>query len=292
MATVLRALDPDQLRAFVSVADSGGFTAAARLLNRTQSAVSMQIRRLEETTGAALFDRGGRKVRMTRDGETFLAYARRLILLNDEALTAVKRGRVEGAVRLGCMDDYATRVLPPILAQFAADHPAVSVEVHTGLTAHMVKQLGERFDLVLAMHAAGTHPTGTGRGQVVRRERPVWAASRHHAIADPVPLALSLDGCMFREWAIAAMDAAGRKWRLAYMSPSHAAVEAAVAAGLAVSVFKAGTVAHGLRLLRPRDGFKRLPAVDIVLHRAPEIRNQAAARLGDVLGDALRDGSA
>jgi DNA-binding transcriptional LysR family regulator len=116
---------------------------------------------------------------------------------------------------------------------------------------------------------------GIGRGQVVRRERPVWAASRHHAIADPVPLALSLDGCMFREWAIAAMDAAGRKWRLAYMSPSHAAVEAAVAAGLAVSVFKAGTVAHGLRLLRPRDGFKRLPAVDIVLHRAPEIRNQA-----------------
>jgi DNA-binding transcriptional LysR family regulator len=287
MATVQRSLDPDQLRAFVSVADSGGFTAAARLLNRTQSAVSMQIRRLEDATGSELFDRGGRRVRITRDGEAFLAYARRLILLNDEALAAVRRERVEGAVRLGCMDDYATRVLPPILAQFAADHPAVSVEVHTGLTAHMLKQLGQRFDLVLAMHAAGT-----GRGQLVRRERPVWAASRHHAIGDPVPLALSLDGCMFREWAIAAMDAAGRKWRLAYMSPSHAAVEAAVAAGLAVSVFKAGTVARGLRVLRPRDGFRRLPIVDIVLHRAPDLRNRAAARLADMLGDTLRDGSA
>jgi DNA-binding transcriptional LysR family regulator len=126
----------------------------------------------------------------------------------------------------------------------------------------------------------------------VRRERPVWAASRHHALADPVPLALSLDGCMFREWAIAAMDAAGRKWRLAYMSPSHAAMEAAVAAGLAVSVFKAGTVAHGLRLLKPRDGFKRLPVVDIVLHRAPDLRNHAAARLAEMLGESLRDGSA
>jgi DNA-binding transcriptional LysR family regulator len=151
----------------------------------------------------------------------------------------------------------------------------------------MLKQLGARFDLLLAMHAGGT-----GRGQVVRRERPVWAASRHHAIAHPVPLALAPDGCMFREWAIAAMDAAGRKWRLAYMSPSHAAVEAAVAAGLAVSVFKAGTVAHGLRLLGARDGFRRLPAVDIVLHRAPDLRNLAAARLAEMLGDTLRDGSA
>jgi DNA-binding transcriptional LysR family regulator len=292
MATVLRSLDPDQLRAFVSVADSGGFTAAARRLNRTQSAVSMQIRRLEDATGSALFDRGGRRVRITRDGEAFLAYARRLILLNDEALAAVRRGRIEGAVRLGCMDDYATRVLPPLLAQFAADHPAVSVELHTGLTAHMLKQLGQRFDLVLAMHAAGQPLPGGGRGQVVRRERPVWAASRHHAIGDPVPLALSLDGCMFREWAIAAMDAAGRDWRLAYVSPSHAAVEAAVGAGIAVSVFKAGTVARGLRLLRPRDGFKRLPAVDIVLHRAPDLRNGAAARLAEMLGETLRDGSA
>ena len=287
MTAALRSLDPDQLRAFVSVVDSGGFTAAARLLNRTQSAVSMQIRRLEETTGSPLFDRGGRRVRITRDGEAFLAYARRLILLNDEALNAVKRGRVEGAVRLGCMDDYATRVLPPILAQFAADHPAVSVEVHTGLTAHMLKQLGPRFDLVLAMH-----PAGTGRGQLVRRERPVWAASRRHTIADPVPLALYPDGCLFREWALAALDASGRAWRLAFMSPSLGAVEAAVAAGLAVSVFKAGAMARALRVLSPRDGFRRLPMVDIVLHRAPDIRNRAAARLAEMLGDALRDGSA
>lgn len=282
-----RALDLDLLRAFLAVAENGGFTAAARLLNRTQSAISMQIRRLEETAGAVLFDRGRRTVRITRDGEALLGYARRMIALNDEALATVKRGQVEGAVRLGCMDDYATRVLPALLAQFAADHPQVAVEVHTGLTSELLKHLGSRFDLVLAMHAAGE-----GGGTPLRRERPVWATSRVSDAADrdPLPLALYPQGCMFRQWAMQSLDAGARRWTIAYMSPSLGAVEAAVASGLAVSVFKSGTVARSLRILTPRDGFRRLPNVDIALHRAPS-RNRAASRLGDVLTEQLRDGT-
>src|SRR5262245_18063543 len=123
--TMFPTIETDLLRAFVAVADSDGFTRAAAVLHRTQSAVSIQIKRLEESVASALFQRNGRSVHLTRDGEALLSYARRILSLNDEAFATISQTRVEGAVRLGCMDDYATMVLPEILARFAADSPRV-----------------------------------------------------------------------------------------------------------------------------------------------------------------------
>jgi DNA-binding transcriptional LysR family regulator len=278
-------IETDLLRAFVAVADSGGFTRAAAVLHRTQSAVSMQIKRLEESVASPLFQRNGRSIQLTRDGEALLSYARRILSLNDEAMAALTQTRVEGAVRLGCMDDYATAVLPEILARFAADQPRVYVEVHTGLTAHMLKHVGERYDLLLAMHRRGT-----GSGEVLREEPAVWGGSPTHDVGalDPLPLALAPQGCLFREWAIAALDRKGRRWRMAYMSPSMGAVDSAVASGLAVSVFKAGTLPKRLRALGAKDGLPPLPVAEISLHRAPRLTSRAATELGDFLVENLR----
>ena len=278
---------PDLLRAFVAVVDTGGFTRAASSLNRTQSAVSMQIKRLQTAIGRPLFDRRGRAVTLTRDGEALIGYARRILRLNDEALDAMVEQDVAGRVRLGAIDDYATVVLPPILARFAADHAKVDVELQTGLTAHLLERLGSRFDLVLGMQAAGQGAPG----ERIRRDTPVWAGSRSHAVHKraPLPLALYPRGCLFRDWALAALDRVGRTWRIAYMSPSLGAVEAAAAAGLAVTVVKSRTMPKTLRQLGPKDGLPKLPGVDIVLYRASGKLPKAATLLADYVRNVLRE---
>jgi len=277
-------LDPDLLRAFVAVADHGSFTRGAAALNRTQSAISMQIQRLEGTIGAAVLDRSRRGLRLTPAGEVLLGYARRILSVSAEAMGRLRDLQVEGVVRLGVMEDYGTRLVPPLLAGFAAAHPRIQVEMVTGLTTPMLPRLGERFDLVLAMHAAGD-----GGGTFLRREQAIWAAGRDVAAEEraPLPLALYPQGCLFRAWAMAALDAAGLPWRLAFVSHSLAAVTAIAAQGLAVTVVKAGLLPPELRRLGDRDGLPPLPEADIRLHRAPGL-----APAAELLARHLTDGLA
>ena len=232
-----------------------------------------------------MFQREGRQVRLTSAGESLVGYARRILALSDEAVGAVQQHEVASVVRLGCIDDYAMRFLPAILARFWRQHPAVLVEVETGLTARLLERIETDFDLVLAMH-----PAGLGRGTVIRRDLPVWAASPQHAVhrQDPLPLALFREGCLFRRWATSALDGVGRRWRCAYVSPSIATVEAAVETGLAVSVFKKSTVSPRLRRLGARDGFPRLPDVDITLHAPSRAVSRQASALADHLAHSLR----
>lgn len=277
-------LDPDLLRAFVAVADHGSFTRGAAALNRTQSAVSMQIQRLEGAVGAAVLDRSRRGLRLTPAGEVLLGYARRILSVSAEAMGRLRDLQVEGVVRLGVMEDYGTRLVPPLLAGFAAAHPRIQVEMVTGLTTPMLPRLGERFDLVLAMHAAGD-----GGGTFLRREQAVWAAGRDVAVEErtPLPLALYPQGCLFRAWAMASLDGAGQPWRLAFISHSLAAVTAIAAQGLAVTVVKAGLLPPELRRLSDRDGLPPLPEADIRLHRAPGL-----APAGELLARHLAAGLA
>jgi len=270
-------LDPALLKAFVSVADYRSFTRAATMLHRTQSAVSMQIKRLEERLGVELFVRTKAQVDLSASGEALLGYARRILLLNQEAVDRLREQKVEGLVRLGVMDDYGSLVLPPLLANFAGTYPAIHVEMETGLTAQMSQRLGEAFDLVIAMH-----PAGEGGGAFLRREQAVWACSAAEPIerVDPLPVALYPQGCLFRKWATEALDRSNRRWRLAFVSHSMAAVESIAAQGLAATVFKASTFPKKLRPLTERDGMPRLPAADIRLHRAPGI-SRAASLLAD-----------
>jgi DNA-binding transcriptional LysR family regulator len=275
-------LDPDLLRAFVAVAEHRSFTRAAVMLNRTQSAVSMQIKRLEDRLGAELFNRTKANVDLSAAGEGLLGYARRILSLNEEAFGRLAERKVEGVVRLGVMDDYGTHVVPQLLASFLAGYPRIHVEMETGLTSSMPARLGEAYDLVIAMH-----PEAHGDGELLRREQAVWATSASHAVEqqEPLPVALYPQGCLFRKWAIDALDAARRPWRLAFVSHSLAAVEAIAAQGLAVTVVKAGTFPPKLRLLGDHEGMPRLPAADVCLHRATNLSPAAA-----LLADHLRTG--
>jgi DNA-binding transcriptional LysR family regulator len=275
-------LDPELLKAFVAVADHRSFTRAAVMLNRTQSAVSMQIKRLEDRLGTELFNRTKANVDLSASGEGLLGYARRILMLNDEAIGRLAERKVEGVVRLGVMDDYGTFIVPPLLASFLAGYPKIHVEMETGLTSSMPARLGEAYDLVIAMH-----PEGRGEGEFLRREQAVWAAGASQAVEkqEPLPVALYPQGCLFRKWAIEALDAAKRPWRLAFVSHSLAAVESVAAQGLAVTVVKAGTFPPKLRLLSDRDGMPRLPAADICLHRAASL-----SQAGMLLADHLRTG--
>ena len=239
-------LDPDLLMAFVAVAEQRSFTRAAVLLNRTQSAVSMQIKRLEDRLDVELFNRTKANVDLSPAGEGLLGYARRILALNDEAVGRLAERKVEGVVRLGVMDDYGTCIVPPLLASFLAGYPRIHVEMETGLTSSMPARLGEAYDLVIAMH-----PEGRGEGEFLRREQAIWATSTSQAVEqqEPLPVALYPQGCLFRKWAIEALDAAKRPWRLAFVSHSLAAVESVVAQGLAVTVVKTGTFPPRLRPL-------------------------------------------
>lgn len=276
----LPVLDPDLLKAFVAVADQRSFTRAAATLNRTQSAVSMQIKRLEDRLGVELFRRTKVNVDLSSAGEGLLGYARRILTLNDEAVGRLREHKVEGMVRLGVMDDYGTFVVPPLLASFVAGYPRIHIEMETGLTSSMPARLGEAYDLVIAMH-----PQGRGEGEFLRREQAVWATGASQLVEDqkPLPVALYPQGCLFRKWAMEALDAAKRPWRLAFVSHSLAAVEAIAAQGLAVTVVKTGTFPPRLRPLSDRDGMPPLPAADIRLHRAANL-----SRAGALLAEHLR----
>jgi DNA-binding transcriptional LysR family regulator len=276
----ITALDPELLQAFVAVADQRSFTRAAVALNRTQSAVSQQIKRLEERVGAELFHRTKAHVELSSAGEGLLGYARRILTLNDEAVARLHEHKVEGVVRLGVMDDYGTAILPPLLASFLTSYPLIHVEMETGLTSAMPARLGEAYDLVIAMH-----PAGRGEGEFLCREQAVWATSAEHPVEeqDPLPVALYPQGCLFRKWAMEALDTAKRRWRLAFVGHGVAAVEAITAQGLAVTVVKRGTFPSRLRALSGREGMPPLPAADICLHRATKL-----SRAGTLLADHLR----
>ncbi|MEJ8570071.1 LysR substrate-binding domain-containing protein [Microbaculum marinum] len=279
-----RNIDTDLLRTFIAVVDQDGFIRAGQALGRSQSAVSMQMRRLEEAVGSALFRRAGRKMQLTPAGETLLGYARRLVALHDEALDVVQDRQVSGSVSLAVMGDYATNVLPNVLATFIEQYPDIAVDVTTGFSYELIHHLGERFELVLSTQAEGAR-----KGEVLRSEPTRWAfaADRELPGGEVLPLALLPPGNMFREWALQALDRAGRPWRIMFTSTSIATVEAAAEAGIALTVVKEGSARPGLRLIGRREGLPELPRSEIAIHRAPGRLSKAAQTLSDFISDAL-----
>jgi len=262
----MKYLDLTLLQAFASVVDSGSFTLAARYLCRTQSAVSMQLRKLEELTGRQLLERDKRKIRLTEEGEVLLGYARRMIRLNEDALVALDQPFAEGRVRLGLPDDYAEFFLPEVLSRFAHAYPRVQLEVIGALSGELLDrvQAGE-LDVALI-----TRQPNRPAGKILRRERLVWAGSKQRLLHEdlPLPLALFPDGCVFRALALAALDASAIPWRIAYTSQSFAGGKIAVSGGLALTVMAQGMVPPEWRTFGPDENLPELPEVEIALHRA------------------------
>lgn len=279
-------LEIDLLRTFVAFADTGSFTGAAGLVNRTQSAVSMQMRRLEDMTGKALFEKAGRQLTLTADGMTLLGYARRILALHDEAITRIAEPEIAGTVRVGTPDDYANTLLPLLFSRFAETYPRVHLEIRCEQSPQLLDALNRgSLDLALVSRDPGSED-----GLVLRREPVIWATSPQHRAheLDPVPLALFLPDCKFHQWGIAALDAAGKPYRVAYTSPSLSALSAAVESGLAVTAIAQSSLSEGMRVLGERDGFPRLPMVDIALILGRRADTEAGKRLAEHIIDTFR----
>ncbi len=258
-------LDADQLKTFVAIVDAGSFTRAGDAVHKTQSAVSMQMKKLEERLGKPVFEREGRGSKLTEEGERLLDYARRIIKLNVEALASFAEAELAGRVRLGLPDDYADRYLPEILARFSQSNPRVEVTVVCEPTPMLVERIaGSDLDLAII-----THTESRGTASVIRRERLFWVTSTRHAVHElsPLPLALGRSFCTWRQAATLALEGVGRPFRVLYSSWNSTAVGAAVLAGLAVSVLPESAVRTGMRILGSSDGFPSLPSCKIALLR-------------------------
>jgi DNA-binding transcriptional LysR family regulator len=274
-------LDLDQIKTFVAITETGSFTRAADLVHKTQSAVSMQMRRLEERVGKALFARDGRASKPTEDGERLLAYARRMMRLNDETLAAFDEADLTGRVRLGTPDDYADRFLPEILARFSHSHPRAEVTVVCEPTPLLIQAMRDgELDVAII-----THVREKGPAELVRREPLLWVTSQRHAAQDiePLPLALGWPTCDWRRAALESLEKVGRRHRLLYVSWNSTAVGAAVLAGLAVSVLPESALRQGMRVLGEHEGFPRLPPVDIGLLRGRAKNPVADALTGHIV---------
>jgi DNA-binding transcriptional LysR family regulator len=276
-------LDLELLRSFVSVVDAGGFTRAGERVHRTQSTVSQQIRRLEESLGRPLLHRNGKRAVPTEEGERLLSYARRILSLAEEARDVVARPTADGVVRLGIPEDFAANKLAKVLSRFVRSRPGLRLDVRCDLSLKLGSDL-ERGELDLALMKRDAGGVGA---LAVWPETLHWVTSRSRPVdphRDPVPLAVFPQGCLYRNRAIHALEASDRTWHIAYSSPNFSGIQAAVSAGLGVSILPEAALLAEHRVLTAKDGFPAITRTELALVVASDA-SPATRRLADLLAE-------
>lgn len=277
-------LDLALLRSFAAVADCGSALHAAARVGRSQSAVSMQMRKLEQDIGRPLFHRDGRTLRPNAAGEELLVHARRLLRVADEVQASLYGAEAKGTVRLGVPEDYAAFLVLPLLARFAQDFPLADIELTCEPSVSLLRRLDAgQLDLALVTRYPH-HPFA-----VLRRERFVWAASPDHAAwqRDPLPVALFEAGDIAHRYAVEALQTADRRFRVVCSSRSLHGLLAVAQAGLAVVGLVESSLPPGLARVGKQHGLPALPMFDISLVPAPGDRNHVASQLHDYLRQEL-----
>jgi DNA-binding transcriptional LysR family regulator len=261
-------VDTLQLKSFIAIAETGTFGKAAESVSRTQSALSLQIKKLEHQLGCELFNRAARRVSLTPQGEVFLGYAKRMIQLQWEAFSRLREPDVEGEIRFGTPEDFATHYLPEVLASFRQHHPRVHLDVACDLTLNLVDRFhrGE-FDVILAKR----DPQRVKGGTKVWREPLVWVAADGYQLEEPLSLVLSPQPCIYRARALAALDRAKRSWHITYTSPSLAGTLAAVRAGLGIGVFPSHMIPAGIHVIRKETKLPHLADAEVALMKKDEL---------------------
>ncbi|RYH08422.1 LysR substrate-binding domain-containing protein [Tropicimonas sp. IMCC6043] len=251
-------VDLDLLRTLDAIAESGSFSAAAGIVHRTPSAVSMQVRRLEEIVGRPVFLRDSRSVSLTADGEFLLAHARRMLAFNRKAMAHFIAPELRGTVRLGAPDDVIERFLPPMLRRFAESHPCVVVDVVVN-DSHNIRRSIQKGALDIALVTDSSQGAAETPAEEVLREPLVWASCACGVAAgqDPLPVSVWNEGCAWRNAGLAALDRAGRRWRIALQSAHLAGQRAAVLADLAVAPIPAAAL--GGRIVEAPPAYKLPP---------------------------------
>lgn len=284
-------LDLAALRSLVTGTELGSFVRAADRVGRSTSAVSAQLHKLEDAAGVPLFRKSGRTLALTEAGELMLSYARRMVALNDEAITAVRGADLAGGVRLGLQEEFGEAILPEVLGQFARAHPKVLVEAVVARNRNLLERIeANALDLALVWGDCGRDNLSWNTETTVVDEPSLnWIGSAtvpwQGRLDEPVPLA-ALDGpCLFHTAATAALDRAGISWRVSFTSPNLGGLWAAAAAGLGLVVRTSYGLPASVRRIEASAGLPALGTTPLVLLRAPGRMSPAAERLlGIILG--------
>ncbi len=257
-------LPTDLLRTFLAVVELGGHSKAGALLGRSQPAISLQIRRLEELVRSPLLVQEGRAIHPTPAGEALLSYAREMVRINDEAVHFFHRSEMTGILRIGLPTDYAVAFLQNTLTTFLRCHHDVELEIHCDLSRELHRLLrSDDLDIIVA-----TMPTA--RMPYLSRawmEQPIWAAADSMTLDRdrPVPLGAHLEGCDYRARMLDSLNDAGRRWRIVYTGPGISGLQNAVLNGLCVTALTHATMLPGMRELGESEGFPILDPLRIGL---------------------------
>lgn len=254
-AAAFAAIDIDVMKTFVAIAETQSFSKAAQRVFRTPSAVSMQIKKMEEVLGVPVFERDSRSVGLTQDGEMLLSYARRIIALSNEMMARFIMPEMEGTVRLGAPDDYGNRILPDLLKRFAETHPNVNIDVVMDNTAPLITRF-EEGEIDVMLYTSSSENAMENDAIIAFEEDLVWAGAKNGSahLQEPLPVSMWEKTCAWRRRASDSLDKSNRSYRMAYKSAHSIVQRSAVAADLAVAPMPKSFIEEPLVALGEKDG--------------------------------------
>ena len=270
----MKRLDFNQLATFVAIVDAGNISKAAMSLHRTQAAISIQLKKLEETAGKQLLNRSYNKISLTPEGEVLLSYARRILALAEEACYAISGKEIEGEVRFGVPDGYARAFIQEVIREFIHRFPRIRLQIKNAPSPNLFRSLHEG-DLDLLLVTRSPHEPG---GNMVRREKLVWVAARDYEFdtRSPLPLALYQQGCDYRRRAVEVLDRHKLEWYVAFECQGSTGFDIAISNGLAISVMSTSLVKEGeWKILSSPEQLPELGSIDIEMHRSPGESSEA-----------------
>ncbi|MDP3196941.1 LysR substrate-binding domain-containing protein [Tabrizicola sp.] len=288
---LLTNLPTDLLRTFIAVVELGGHSKAGAVLGRSQPAISLQIRRLEELVRTPLLAQEGRAIHPTPAGEALLSYAREMVRINDEAVRYFHRSDMTGVLRIGLPTDYAVAFLQNTLTGFLRNHPDVDLEIHCDLSRELHQQMrSDDLDIIVATMPSARMPY-LSRSWT---EQPIWAAAESMVLAPdrPVPLGAHLEGCDYRSRMIEALDGAARRWRIVYTGPGISGLQNAVLNGICVTALTRATLLPGMRELGEADGLPNLEPLRVGLfYKHPRLSPAGLQLVSDLVASLESVGS-
>ena len=266
-------LDSDLLRTFIAIAETGSFSSGAERIFRSQSAASLQIKRLEEILGQSVFERHARGITLTASGEKLRPVALRVVDMLDRTADEIRGDTLGGTIRIGLPDEYGETILADIIARFARQHPRVEINVRCGFSTSFAEAIDKK-QLDLAVYAAEKTPAGS---VLLKEEKIFWVGSNTHRIHElnPLPVALFDRQCWWRERALQVLEKSGKPYRVAYTSESVTGVLAAISAGIAVGLIGENSIGKDHMILKPADGLPEVQSSALVLDCRKDLENPA-----------------
>ncbi|WP_027857347.1 LysR family transcriptional regulator [Marinobacterium jannaschii] len=269
----MKRLDFSQLATFVAIVDAGSITKAAASLHRTQAAISIQLKKLEETTGKQLLNRSYNKISLTREGEVLLSYARKILSLAEEAYHAISDDEIQGVVRFGVPDGYARAFMQDVIRTFIQRFPKIRLQIKNDPSPKLFQSLHEGdLDLILV-----TRSSREAGGDILRKEKIVWVAAADYELdpAAPIPLALYQPGCDYRRRIVDGLNQLGQEWYLAFECQGVTGFDIAISNGLAVSAVAGSLVKDEWQVLDFPQMLPELGEIEVEMHRSPGESSEA-----------------